>query len=219
VIIDHTKLACGHRPGRDLRLSNKALGMLTRVMEYTTEDRLSVDRIVAMLREVDEKAEGRFAILAAFKELEELGYVVRVRSRDDRGNWTVLTIVYGCHHAECKNLFGMDQGNAGKLGHIKPLADASDTTGKHRIPHARYPDQSEHPMSDSRFRRSHPGVETEGGKPKADNPTLVVTAQAQPENQSQKLAPRSEGRAAVSKADPVTQGDDDIWPEVAKIPA
>lgn len=208
MIIDHTFLECGHRAAGDLRLSNKALGMHQRVMEYRTEDRLSVDKIVAMLREVNEKSDGRFAILAAFKELEELGYVVRVRSRDAAtGTWTVLTTVYGCPHTECKNLFGME---SGKLGHTKPPVDMPPKALK--IPQPRHAAPEEQFAPDPSYGWSH-----RVQKPKADNPTLIGTAQAQPENQSQERAPRSEDRTAGGKAGHATQVADDAWPEVAEL--
>lgn len=187
--------------------------MHTRVMEFHTEDALSVDKLVLMLREANGKGDGRFAILAAFKELEELGYVVRVRSRDAAsGAWTVLTIVYGCPHAECKNLFGMDPGKAGKSGHTKRPGCHSGDADESSIPQPRRPDPFEHPIYDSRFAWSSPGAETECGKPDLNRYRATSTRKAK-----SKAAPMSEEQNTGSKADPVAEGDDPFWPKVTEI--
>lgn len=64
---------------RDKDLSLKAKGLLSMCLSLTESWDYSVNGLVAISKE------GRDAILSAVRELEQAGYVVRSRERDERG--------------------------------------------------------------------------------------------------------------------------------------
>ena len=64
---------------RDKNLSLKAVGLLSKMLSFNDGWQFSTRGLAALCKE------GPDAILSALKELEENGYLVRHRGRDDKG--------------------------------------------------------------------------------------------------------------------------------------
>lgn len=64
---------------RDKNLSLKAVGLLSKMLSFNDSWQFSTRGLAAICKE------GPDAILSTLKELEENGYLVRHRSRDDKG--------------------------------------------------------------------------------------------------------------------------------------
>lgn len=64
---------------RDKNLSLKAVGLLSKMLSFNDSWQFSTRGLAAICKE------GHDAILSTLKELEENGYLVRHRSRDDKG--------------------------------------------------------------------------------------------------------------------------------------
>lgn len=73
---------------RDTRLSYRARGVLIAILSRPDGWRTDAATLSA------EGKEGREAIRAALRELEECGYLVRERRRADRGRWVTETVVH-----------------------------------------------------------------------------------------------------------------------------
>lgn len=69
-------------------LSWRALGILGYLLSLPDDWRTSADKIASLHKE------GRDAVRKAMTELEDVGYLVRNRSRNDRGQWMNSHIVY-----------------------------------------------------------------------------------------------------------------------------
>ena len=67
---------------RDKNLSLKAVGLLSKMLSFNDGWQFSTRGLAALCKE------GPDAILSALKELEENGYLVRHRGRDDKGEWS-----------------------------------------------------------------------------------------------------------------------------------
>lgn len=72
---------------RDERISDKARGLLLRMLSHADNYRFSSDRLAY-------ERTGRDAIQTALRELEAAGYVRRSTTRDERGRITTTTYVY-----------------------------------------------------------------------------------------------------------------------------
>lgn len=74
---------------RDVRLSYRARGILTYVLSHSDNWRTDAQAIA------DHGKEGRQAVYAALKELQEAGYIERRRSQDKAtGQWSTETVVF-----------------------------------------------------------------------------------------------------------------------------
>ncbi len=73
---------------QDESLSYRARGVLASMLSRPPGWTTSAERIAAA------GLEGRDAIKAALRELEAAGYLVRSRSRDDKGQWHHIQDVY-----------------------------------------------------------------------------------------------------------------------------
>lgn len=72
---------------RDERISDKARGLLLRMLSHADNYRFSSDRLAY-------ERTGRDAIQSALRELEAAGYVRRMTTRDERGRIITTTFVY-----------------------------------------------------------------------------------------------------------------------------
>lgn len=72
----------------DARLSLRALGLLVWILDKPDEWSANSAQIA---REVKE---GRDAVRAAMREMEEAGYLVRTKVRSDRGRWSTESVVH-----------------------------------------------------------------------------------------------------------------------------
>ncbi|TDD98903.1 hypothetical protein [Jiangella asiatica] len=73
---------------RDERLSFRARGLLAAILSRPADWRTNSTQLTR------EGREGRDAIRAALRELEDAGYVVRRKQRGERGRWITVTFVY-----------------------------------------------------------------------------------------------------------------------------
>jgi hypothetical protein len=73
---------------RDDRLSFKARGLLAYLLSHDEGWRVSADLLA------QQGPDGRTAILSGMKELEEAGYLVRVKDRSEDGTFATHTVVY-----------------------------------------------------------------------------------------------------------------------------
>lgn len=73
---------------RDARLSFRARGLLASVLSRPDNWTVSADRLA------HEASEGRAAILTAMKELEAVGYLVRLRHQNASGRWETEVVFY-----------------------------------------------------------------------------------------------------------------------------
>ena len=73
---------------RDNRLSFRARGILLALLSRPADWRTNADALAR------ESIEGRTAILTALTELEQQGYLVRIKKQDELGRWTTDSLVY-----------------------------------------------------------------------------------------------------------------------------
>lgn len=73
---------------RDNRLSYKARGILLEILSRPDNWRVSAKMLAS------NGPDGRDAIMSGLKELRDLGYIVTVRTQDEKGLWTTESIVY-----------------------------------------------------------------------------------------------------------------------------
>lgn len=86
---EHGYYAMPRDPAMDNRLSNKALGLLCRILSYPEDWQLSVAGLVKII------PDGKAAVNSGLQELEALGYLERRRIRDDKGVFVCMEyIVY-----------------------------------------------------------------------------------------------------------------------------
>jgi hypothetical protein len=79
----------------DHRLSVRARGLLAMLLCLRPGGGVSMVALAREMRDVGGRAvEGRDALRAARRELEQVGYLVATQDRDNRGQWTTLTRVY-----------------------------------------------------------------------------------------------------------------------------
>lgn len=79
---------------RDNRLSLKARGLLLLILSRPDNWRTTAEQLA------EENKEGRTAILSAFKELREVGYMRQVRERDSQGRVRTITSVFDFPESE-----------------------------------------------------------------------------------------------------------------------
>jgi hypothetical protein len=79
---------------RDDRLSFRALGLLTWLLDHPDDWRISSEQLGRLGRE------GRDAIRSAMRELDEFGYLVRRRWRDAKGHFRTEVLVIECPSCE-----------------------------------------------------------------------------------------------------------------------
>lgn len=82
----------GNSTVRDSRLSYRARGILLRLLSNVDGYRMTAADLAA------EGKEGRGAILAALRELKELGYLTVTKHRDGMGRWSTRVVVYDTPH-------------------------------------------------------------------------------------------------------------------------
>src|SRR4051794_5596754 len=78
---------------RDERLSYRARGVLLDILSRPDNWTTSADRMAIKGKE------GREALQTAFRELRDLGYMVTVRSQDEKGRWQTVTEVFDNPHS------------------------------------------------------------------------------------------------------------------------
>lgn len=80
---------------RDKNLSLKAVGLLSKMLSFNDGWQFSTRGLATLCKE------GPDAILSALKELEENGYLVRHRGRDDKGRISTEFDIYETAQADC----------------------------------------------------------------------------------------------------------------------
>jgi hypothetical protein len=73
---------------QDLCLSDRALGLLVRLLSYPDGWETTIDKLAKLRRQAGGKGEGRDAMLRTMKELVAAGYAGYIRERGLRGTWT-----------------------------------------------------------------------------------------------------------------------------------
>lgn len=81
-------LIVSHEVLRDARISERARGLLVRILSYPDDWQTDSTALAEQCRE------GRDAIRTAMRELEAAGYMRRERRRADGGRWVTDTVVY-----------------------------------------------------------------------------------------------------------------------------
>lgn len=73
---------------QNLCLSDRALGLLVRLLSYPDGWDTTIDKLAKLRRQAGGKGEGRDAMLRTMKELVDAGYAGYIRERGPRGTWT-----------------------------------------------------------------------------------------------------------------------------------
>lgn len=114
---------------RDARLSWKAKGLLAYIASHRADYRLTVEQILS------EATDGRDAVRAGLRELEDVGYLTRIQHRGDGGRIEGTTYLLGSTTAG-NPVAGADQGerdvSAGEASDGKP--GAGEPAGKNTNP-------------------------------------------------------------------------------------
>lgn len=74
---------------RDPRMSSKARGILCYILSHNEGYKLSTSQII------QDCSDGRDAVRAGLRELEDLGYLIRHSNHDAAGKWSSWTYVLG----------------------------------------------------------------------------------------------------------------------------
>lgn len=74
-------VAIPNATARDTRLDRRALGLLVEILSFPDGWEMNADSLAT------DGAEGRNAVRAAMRKLEDAGYIVHIRHRGDRGRW------------------------------------------------------------------------------------------------------------------------------------
>jgi len=72
----------------DQRLSWKARGLLIHILSKPDHWRTNMKHLAA------QSADGYYAVQSGMAELEDAGYIRRVKAQDSAGRWSTSTIVY-----------------------------------------------------------------------------------------------------------------------------
>jgi len=81
---------------RDERLSHMARGILADILSRPEGWKTTADDLADRARRLRgvKRGSGREAYRAAFRELQDAGYIQRERMQDGRGHWQTVLIVY-----------------------------------------------------------------------------------------------------------------------------
>jgi len=81
---------------RDERLGHMARGILADIVSRPKGWKTNADEMADRGRRLRgvKRGSGREAYRAAFRELQDAGYIVRERMQDDRGHWHTVLVVF-----------------------------------------------------------------------------------------------------------------------------
>ena len=79
---------------RDYRLSWRARGLLAELLSYPPGWEPNIDELVEAAKQTGGHCEGRDAMRKAASELESVGYLIRRKHQNERGQWVTELEIY-----------------------------------------------------------------------------------------------------------------------------